>query len=480
MLNKLYDLEGLAPGTLAAAGVATLTAALVLLVMGWPWRRPDRVRQTLGWALGVGPGFALSCLVVGISPLSSQWNYTHRLLVVLLPAAVLVECLAAVPRVPKVLAWALRLGLAGAVARVTLHGSVYLVDNFGPGSSEWSAGEARAWLAGLAAALFVVWVALALLAEKAPGRSLPLALAVVCAGAGLTILLSGHTSGWSLGLSLGGALVGAAAGSLALAKPEGVRAALGVALVVLSALLVAGRFLNELTTLHAAALLFAPLLGWLPELPGVRRLPPWQRGVLRVALVLVPVAVVVSRAYQKSEEIRRERESAGYSGAHRSRPDARPHAEAAVLIPGRPVTLDRALRRHRRSVQGRPALDREVMQPAEDQDQLGGRVQEVDGRDDALGHVNDVHQHEHDRAAHGQHDDFRRVGAPPGCDQEDRPLDQHQAADRLDQPALHLGAGHGLETIKAQQRPDAGEEVVQTLHREDRGEADLDAVPHAR
>ena len=73
--------------------------------------------------------------------------------------------------------------------------------------------------------------------------------------------------------------------------------------MVVFALLVAGRFLVEdLSTVHAALLLSAPLLCWEPELPGLRRLRPWQRGVLRIALVLIPVAFCVTQAKWQAEQ----------------------------------------------------------------------------------------------------------------------------------------------------------------------------------
>jgi hypothetical protein len=303
MPNALHDLEQAVPGILLATGLAALTAALVLLAFGWPWRRPSRTRVTLGWALAVGLGFAVGCLVVGVPVAWPPHKDQGRLLLVVWPAAMLVESLAAVPRVPRMLAWAARLVVAQAVARVILHGTVYLVEPAGGSEWTWTSGQALAWLGGLALALAVVWVALALLAERVPGPSLPLALAVVCAGAAPTIMYSGYASGGALGLPLAAALAGAAAGSLLLTRPEGVRAAMGLGLVGLFALLVAGRFLiEEMTTLHAVLLLFAPLLCWVPELPGLRRLPSWQRGVLRIALVLIPVVFCVTQAKWQAEQ----------------------------------------------------------------------------------------------------------------------------------------------------------------------------------
>ena len=67
-----------------------------------------------------------------------------------------------------------------------------------------------------------------------------------------------------------------------------------MAIVGLFSLLVIGRFFGELTSVHAVLLFCAPLLGWLPELPYVRRLPAWARGLARVILVgAVVLAVIV-------------------------------------------------------------------------------------------------------------------------------------------------------------------------------------------
>jgi hypothetical protein len=60
-----------------------------------------------------------------------------------------------------------------------------------------------------------------------------------------------------------------------------------------------GRFFGELTTVNAGLLFFGLLLCWLPELPYVRRLGPRLRGLLRIVLVAVPVAVALALAQQK-------------------------------------------------------------------------------------------------------------------------------------------------------------------------------------
>src|SRR5262245_18562622 len=126
MFNWAYDLEHVVPGALLGAGVAALIGATALLLFAWPWRRPGRSRAALAWALGVGLGLLGGCLVLKVAvawpPLTDQ----HRLLLLIWPAALLVECLAALPRLPRAVAWAARLALAGVAARVVLHQSEYL------------------------------------------------------------------------------------------------------------------------------------------------------------------------------------------------------------------------------------------------------------------------------------------------------------------------------------------------------------------
>ncbi len=303
MLQKLYELEQAVPGATVALPVAGLSAAVIVAALGWPWRRPGRARTTLAWALGPGLGLALGylagCLAADVSPVSPKWPDYQRLLFILLPAVILIESLAAFPRIPRPLVWVARVVLAASVARVILHRRWPYEG--GPDNPGWDTTEGLMWLGALGAALAVVWVALALLARRAPGRSVPAALAVVCAGAGVTIICAHYAAGGGPVLMLACALAGAFIGSLPLVKPEGSQAAVGVGLVGVFSLLVATRFFADLTTVQAALLLFAPLLGWVPELPGLRRLPGWLRGVLRVALVAVPVVLTVLAAYHAYE-----------------------------------------------------------------------------------------------------------------------------------------------------------------------------------
>jgi hypothetical protein len=287
---------------LHATGVAAAVAAGLLLLCSWPWRSRERTPAAVGWVLGIGMGFLVGCWMLGARPKFPPREDLDRFLLVLIPLAILIELIAALQNVPRSIIWILRSGLTAGAARILLHDSIYLTDLAGPGTSEWTDDEARQVLSGLAAALLLLWVVLDLLRWKAPGRALPLALALACAGAAGTVILSGYASGGLLGLPLAASLTGATLASCLLARPSGVSGSPGVGVVGLFGLLVSGRFFGYLTTPHAVLLFAASLLCWLPELPYVRRLRPWIRGILRIALVALPVTFVVLQAYQRFQE----------------------------------------------------------------------------------------------------------------------------------------------------------------------------------
>jgi hypothetical protein len=293
------------PDPLAVLEVLAATAAAaaaVLLLCGLPWRAPHPGRLAAGWVLGVGAGFYLGCRLLGPWPDWPPREDQARLLYLLFPAALGVELLAAFLGRLRWLAWPLRLLVAAGAGRVLLHDTTFLTDAAGTGAPEWTPAQAWLTLGGMAAVLAAVWALLAWRARRGPGFSVVLALALTCAGAAVTVMLSGYATGGQLGLPLAAALAGAAVASLALSGRPGVTAALGPGVVGLFAVVVIGHFFGELTWPHAALLFFAPLLCWLTELPYLRRLGPRLRGLLQVVMVAVPVAVAVVQARQKFAE----------------------------------------------------------------------------------------------------------------------------------------------------------------------------------
>jgi hypothetical protein len=275
---------------LTAMGVAFAVSAVFVAGFGWPrgTRAPERANT--GWVPGVGVGFFLGCWVLGNRPHWPPRDDLDRLFIVVLPAVILVEVLAALKGLPRWLAIALRSAVIIGTAPVLLFGTSYLS---GAEDAEWSTGQACLILGGLAAALAVVWFLLTRLSARAPGVIHAVCLAGTSAGAAIAVMLSGYASGGQNGFTLAAALLGAASITAVCGWSGRGSQSLGVSIVLLYSLLLVGRFFGALSSTHGLLLLASPLLGWLPELPGFRRLPQWVRNLSRVLLVAVLVSAVV-------------------------------------------------------------------------------------------------------------------------------------------------------------------------------------------
>ncbi|SRR5579883_281585 len=290
MPDRLILLEAMAAAAIMAA------AALFLFSLG---RTKRPALASAGTILSIGLGFLAGCRWLGVQPHWPPREDQDRLLLILFPSMMLAEIIAAAV---KKWAWLPRFAIAVCAGWVLLYGSVYLEDLAGPDSREWTPGQTWLNLAILTTSLIAVWASLSKLASGSGGRTVPLALALTCAGAAATIMLSGYASGGQLGLPLAGAVAGALFTSLIRAGSFDAVAATSLTIVGLFDLLVIGRFFGELTTINAIALFLAPLLCWLTELPLVRRLESRQRSFVRVALTAVLVVIVLSLAQQKFKE----------------------------------------------------------------------------------------------------------------------------------------------------------------------------------
>jgi hypothetical protein len=293
------------PDPIHVLGVLALTAvvaALAVLAGGWPWRSPHPGRAGVAGVVGPGAAFFLGAGLIESWPRWPPAEDQDRFLLILLPAVLLVEGIAAVPRVPRRLAWALRLLLAVGAGPVLLYGSPLMGALAGRGTGPWSPSQAATALAVLAAGLILVWAALGSLVASRPQRSTLVALALTCGGAAATVLLSGYATGGLRGLALAAALAGAAVAFRVLSPPRGLTGAVGVGVVGLFALVVTGRFFGSLTTFHAVLLLLAPLLCWLPALAPLGRLRPAARGALSALLVALPLALAVVQAERVREQ----------------------------------------------------------------------------------------------------------------------------------------------------------------------------------
>jgi hypothetical protein len=251
----------------------------------------------LGQVLGAGLGFVAGCFVLGLGPRWPPSEDRDRFLAVLLPLVVLVECVAAFESVPRRAAWALRLAVAAVAAPVLLHQTTYLTDAAGPGTREWTPAQAWLILGSLAAVLSALWTLLTMLQARVPGPRANGGLAVVCAAAGVTVMLSGYSTGGQLAVPLAAALAGVVAAALVLPPAHDGQAA-GVGVVGLFAVLLVGRSFGTLSTGPALCLLLAPLLCWVPEAPGLRRLGPRARDAAALVLITIPLMVVVTSAHR--------------------------------------------------------------------------------------------------------------------------------------------------------------------------------------
>lgn len=274
------------PDPIAMLKAAVLAAAVASAVT-WLVRR----LSLAAGALGVGLGVVAGAWALGLTPKVPPQEALDRLLLVVLPAALVAEVQAAHRRVW--VGWVLRAVVAALAAPALVYGSSYVTDLSGPGSREWSLGLAAGIFTGLAITLFLVWTALARLANHA-NRATPAAVAIAAGGGAVVVMLSGYATGGQLGIPLATAI-----GVFAVVGGRDSSSAVGAAIVILFSLLVVGRLFAGLTTTNAILLFAAPLLAWGPELPGLRRLSSWTRGGLRLTLTAIPVVIAIWLAQHK-------------------------------------------------------------------------------------------------------------------------------------------------------------------------------------
>src|SRR5258708_24600279 len=122
----------------AVSGAVSVIVVAMLTLL----RRPaSSIRVNAAWILGIAIGAAAGFRVRGLAPHWPPVDGLDRFLLILLPASVAVELIAGFARVPRAMAWTLRIGLAVVAGRVLLHGSSYLDGS----SNDFTVGQA--WIA---------------------------------------------------------------------------------------------------------------------------------------------------------------------------------------------------------------------------------------------------------------------------------------------------------------------------------------------
>jgi len=314
---------------LNATAAAGIVAAVVMLLLGvWPARKaaagpPEAPLRrspfaTLAEVLAVGGGMGIGCWWLGVLPKLPPVEDQDRLLLVLLPAAGIVEILAVVLQRRPWFGRILRLLLALPIPFLLLFGSGWIPSTWTPGGdpsapSTWTPQEAQRNLLGLGVLLAAVWGLLIWAAQRAGGFVVPAAIGLISAAAGVTIMLSGYASGGMTGLPFASVAAGVLLVCLLFARRHSMTGLVGVGTVLLFGLLMAGRFFGELTTTNFALLIAAPVLCGLIALPPVRNLKPPVRFIVVLVACLLPAAAAVGLAHHSFAA--ETEESSAYSAA---------------------------------------------------------------------------------------------------------------------------------------------------------------------
>jgi hypothetical protein len=285
---------------LKSISAAAIVSGLFVLAMAWRRRTASSMWLNSVCVLAMGLGLALGCELLAVRWTWPPMKGLDRFLMIVMPMALGVELIAGLERIPRWAAWFLRAGLAAAIPRILLHGSVYLS---GAGN-QWTWWEAAAVLVICSVLLAGTWGLLLWLSRRSGGISIPLALGLTTQCAGVTVMLAGYLKGGAVAFPLATTIVVTALADKLMTMRSGTpgklgsSAIIGVGVIGLFGMLFIGRFFGRLSTGFALVLLLIPLLCWTTELPFLRHRKPWLVGSLRLVLVAIPLAMVLAVAKQ--------------------------------------------------------------------------------------------------------------------------------------------------------------------------------------
>ncbi len=272
-----------------AMTVAAVVSALCVLATGWTRSPATAERINLACIAGLGLGLIAGYRVIHVRCAWPPINGLDRYLTIVLPLIFSIELVAYWPRLPPWGVWCLRIALAVTSSRILLHGSIYL----GGPRSVWTTAATYQLLLLSSLTLAVVWWFMTSLSRRSPGISILVALSLSTQTAAITVMLAGYVTGGAAALPLTAALIGVSLAASLLRAPALSEGAVGIGVMGLFGLLFVGRFFGGLSTAQALTIFVAPLLCWVSEIPLIRTRQPWQRAVLRLGLVAVPLIVIL-------------------------------------------------------------------------------------------------------------------------------------------------------------------------------------------
>ena len=262
--------------------IAIVLLGLELTMLLAPGRQHGSVAivGTLATAAAFVAGYWATTGWPTFPPAESQ----QRMLVYMLPAAVVVGLLVSVSKVPRLLPWILRIVVAMAAPPILLLSYIKYT---------WSTSEAVARLTLIGLLTAAVWSALVMMSRKHAGSRVPSTVMFIAGAMGITIMLSGSQTLGQYSLSLSATLAAIAGLALITRGSLSTVGLMDVAAAMLLGLCIEGAFYADLTTTNALLISSVPVLAWLGELSVIRRRPAWQQFVTRWALVLLPLIIAV-------------------------------------------------------------------------------------------------------------------------------------------------------------------------------------------
>lgn len=283
--SSWFFLGLLAPMLIGALGVGLLVRGRENPSSPWP---------AVGWSLGIGLGATAGMLALLGLPPWKPIEAHHWVLIAVLPASVAVALFNAVPRVPQIVLWLLRLCVAGGLAFVLMQSQL----------PYWSTAKSLAWLGGIGWAMLILWAILHRYAQRPnTGGSLVFVLGATAGAIGVCTIASGSILGGQLAASLAAAIAGGWLASLGRhAQPLLSRGAMDVMFPPIFGLLVFGWYyawqMQHPASSHMVAgiLALAPLGLWASALPWIIHRSIWQRTVLGVAVSLLLLAAAMGLA----------------------------------------------------------------------------------------------------------------------------------------------------------------------------------------
>ena len=156
----------------------------------------------------------------------------------------------------------------------------------------WEPGQGARWILGLAAAFLVFWRVLDFKADRL-GTSMPIVMAMMAAAAAVALDRSGSYVYGTLAGALAATLGAIWVVSWASPRMTLERAAVPPFAVAYAGLILCGSFYAELPRPSAVALMVAPLATLVDWIGPVSRFSRARGGVVRVALLLIPLGIAV-------------------------------------------------------------------------------------------------------------------------------------------------------------------------------------------